>query len=141
MTQDANSPAYVYVLLDPKTHDIRYVGCSETPGLRFKGHISEARRAVRWQRECQEKGRKLAAPSAKETWIHELLEAGKFPLMAIVETTDQERRVEVEERWIAKLDDEGHSLLNIEMRHKRRRSVDIFNEALDLGRKLFDLDS
>ena len=137
MTYDPNPPAYVYVLLDPDTRDIRYVGCSEDPGMRFKVQISEARRAVRWHREIEEKGRNGVKPTLKELWIHEVLSREKLPLMAIVETTDRNNRKEVEARWIAKFDAEGHPLLNIEMKHGRKSTTDIFNEALDLGRELF----
>lgn len=130
MTYDPNPPAYVYVLLDPDTREIRYVGCSEEPAKRLKSHIQDAR--LRIQRESD-----AIRPSEKDRWMHQLTEAGKMPLLAIVETADRASRKEVEARWIARLEDEGHPLLNVEVLHRQASNAQMFQDALDLGKELF----
>lgn len=60
----------LYVLRDPDTDEVRYVGCCEKPGKRLNGHMNT--RVYR--------GQQIGA------WIDGLKSQGKRPRMVIVET-------------------------------------------------------
>jgi hypothetical protein len=73
---------HVYLLIDPETGAVRYVGKSGNPKSRYKDHIEESR---------------LKQNTAKKKWIFELLEKGSWPKLLIVSSfTDPEaaRRLE-----------------------------------------------
>lgn len=77
--------AYIYALLDPDTDEIRYIGWTKQPPIRFSGHISDAKR--RCKSHCNR-------------WVATLLECGKLPVMQIIEETDTDHFAERECYWI-----------------------------------------
>lgn len=127
-------PVYIYALLEPDTQEARYVGKSEAPVKRFKSHTSEGRMALHNHR------RAGVTVSAKNEWIGALIEDAREPLLAILEETgfDPQEWGLAEQRWIRKLTDEGHRLLNAQVVNKHRSDETRFEAAFELGRELFD---
>ncbi len=65
---------YIYVLAEPSTGDVRYVGCSSNPHQRYARHCANARRRGKRDQE------KVAA------WINDLAAMSARPYMKIVST-------------------------------------------------------
>jgi hypothetical protein len=61
---------YIYVLIDPITWEVRYVGKTKNPPKRYDHHVS---------RKCNER---YTGP--KGDWIRELLDQGVKPIMDIL---------------------------------------------------------
>jgi len=76
-------PVYIYVLKDPDTLEIRYVGKTEQ-GIkkRLSGHIFNSRYHV-------------------GEWVKSLTKKGKIPVIEIIETSTQESWAERERYWIS----------------------------------------
>jgi len=74
---------YIYVLIDPRNGDVRYVGLCAHPDGRLYGHISESRTKKK---------------SAKLEWIRELIESGHAPVMEVLECVKGKRRAMAVER-------------------------------------------
>lgn len=91
------TPWSIYLLRDPDTNAIRYVGKAEKPSRRLVKHLSEAARNSLW--------------SAR--WICTLLAVGKRPIMDVVEQGIGESWKEAECRWIKKCREEGADLTNL----------------------------
>lgn len=83
----------IYVLRDPRTGVVRYVGKADDPGVRLRGHL------------------RYPDGRAKAAWVAELAAVGMAPVMQVVEraVTDWEQR---ERRWIKRLRDRGIPLTN-----------------------------
>lgn len=60
---------YIYILLDPKNGDVRYVGKSDNPNKRLKEHIKKCRNSVTY----------------KNNWVLSLLNEGKTPLLEVID--------------------------------------------------------
>jgi hypothetical protein len=88
-------PVYIYALKDPDTEDMRYVGMSKQPKIRFKAHMHDR------------------SNNRKGAWIAELRAAGKRPILTILEETNKENWEDRERYWIAKGRESGWPLLNI----------------------------
>lgn len=73
---------YIYALEDPEAGDVRYVGRSVAPHLRYFAHLSAATNAL------------------MATWIRELRQRGLKPRMIILEKTDSCQCDDAEKRWI-----------------------------------------
>src|SRR5690348_14115498 len=80
----SNNICAIYILKDPITLEIRYVGKSKTPFKRFKEHLYRAR-----------KGNKTYV----YTWIRKILKLGNTPILEILEYTDN--WIEREIYWIS----------------------------------------
>lgn len=135
------TPTYIYALLDPDIHEVRYVGKSDTPVVRFKTHVGEVRRLIARKNTLIAEGRLSDnGYTPKETWIKELLDADKQPKLAILEETGSTPQEwgPAEQKWIYRLSQEGHRLLNAQCTTRRRSNTDLFYEALELGQDLFD---
>lgn len=89
-------PTFIYLLRDPRTNDVRYVGKTLDPSLRLSRHIQAARRGVRTHVAC---------------WILSLERAGLKPVLEIIETCGDEW-AERERYWIGHYGDSltNHSL-------------------------------
>lgn len=90
------SESCIYVLVDPVTGDVRYVGWTNNPRQRLHAHISKAR--------CNR--------TYKNHWIAKLLDEGVKPEMRIVETGVSEHK-EAERRWIKHFRQLGARLTNL----------------------------
>jgi len=87
----------VYVLVDPRTEEIRYVGVAKDTKVRLQTHIYEAKRAPgRNHRTC---------------WIDSILRLGLKPILIVVETGCGNRE-ESERVWIASFRAIGCELVN-----------------------------
>jgi hypothetical protein len=88
---------YVYVLKDPTTGDVRYVGWTADPEKRLRTHINSSR---------------LHKPKTyKACWIRSLLVRGLQPLMEVVESGFGDP-APAEMRWIAAMRAAGAKLTN-----------------------------
>lgn len=88
----------IYVLKEPDTGEVRYVGRSVDPFTRFSHHLTFDPRQPRL--------------SAKEEWVCQLRAQGKQPVLEVVATTkwSVQRRVELE--WIRRMLADGARLTN-----------------------------
>lgn len=94
-------PTFIYVLMDPDTLEVRYLGKTVKPiERRLAVHISHAKRVGH--------KRHVAA------WIRSLLDVGKKPIIQSVETVSPNGDwVAAEQRWIAELLEAGADLCNL----------------------------
>ncbi len=90
----------IYVLKDPRTQAVRYVGfTSKNPARRLRAHIEKAAR---------EGGRTL-----KHKWLASLAECGLAPDLEIAESGVGDTWAEAERRWIAHYRANGARLVNV----------------------------
>lgn len=91
-------PAYIYLLSDPRTNEVRYVGKTCDPKRRFWDHI----------------GTRFKTHSAK--WVRSLLNDGVRPTLEVIEEFDDHdsRWEEAERFWICTLRFLGVNLTNQE---------------------------
>ena len=83
----------IYVLRDPDTLEIRYVGKTKDPVVRLSCHMSAAKSGRR----------------GKDAWIRSL---GKRPIMEILEWVPEREVPESERWWVAELLSDGCKLFN-----------------------------
>jgi len=74
---------YVYALVDPVTHSVRYVGRSRKLIARYSAHMSY------W-----------AGNKAKTKWIKSLRRAGMRPALLVLERCKYSTVAEAERKWI-----------------------------------------
>lgn len=109
------SRIFIYSLNDPVTNEIRYVGKSDNPELRFSAHLSLSRHK----------------PISKvHRWIHELLLKGTKPNMGILEECSESTWEKREKRLINHYRNSGCDLLNMQDGGKK------ISEAEAVGRLL-----
>lgn len=96
---------YIYVLRDPRTDRVRYVGCSANPAARFGAHWSKAR--------CLRRG-DLEATTPLLRWLAELGNIGP-PSMEVLCEGD----TDVESAKIATYDTPENDLVNTSQRRRR----------------------
>lgn len=89
------STVTIYVLLDPFTKEVRYVGATVDLKNRYGVHIFE-------------KGRK----NPKARWISSLLKLGTKPKLRVVESVPIADGKDAEGKWIAYFRNKGCKLLN-----------------------------
>lgn len=88
----------IYVLKDPRTEHVRYVGwTTKTTKRRLTCHLSDARQAQRTHR---------------TKWIHSLLTIGLLPLIEVIQEGLGPGATEAEMQWIARYRSEGANLTN-----------------------------
>lgn len=87
---------FVYELIDPRTLQVRYIGCSSNPKARLAYHWSQP------------------ASKAMKIWISELRAIKKKPIIRIVREFDSfQEAVEFEEKYIPEMSEKlGTILLN-----------------------------
>ena len=88
---------YIYILTDPISNDVRYVGKSINPEVRARKHISEAKTGK--------------TNNHRINWIKSLLNQNLRPNMEIIDETDDEW-VLLEEYWISQFITWGFNLVN-----------------------------
>lgn len=91
-----NVTTYIYGLIDPETGEMRYVGKSDNPKVRYQYHLAD----------------KNTNPH-KTAWISGLSKRGLKPKLVIVEETNQKQWEERERYWIKHYRDAGAPLVNI----------------------------
>jgi predicted GIY-YIG superfamily endonuclease len=87
---------FVYVLRDPRSGNVRYVGQSIDPALRLRQHIRG--RGVGFDR--------------KSAWIRDVIEHGFMPVIQVVEETTAIDWPRIEGRWIERFRRRGVPLTN-----------------------------
>jgi len=93
-----NNTVCIYVLEDPITNEVRYVGHTVDADQRWKGHLSQ---------------RDHGPKSHKNIWLKELGSRGLVPRMAIIDpAVPHEVCGEVEQQWIDYFKSRGCDLLN-----------------------------
>lgn len=88
--------SHIYILVDPRTSEVRYVGKSIRPHQRLQNHMNEP------PTNCH-----------RSHWLRELRGLGLYPLLDIIETSTGEWPWQEGERyWIRRLRDAGARLVN-----------------------------
>ena len=64
---------HVYHLIDPITHEVRYVGRCANPKARLRNHCNEAARRQ---------------TTAKHRWINGLIAQGRLPVLVVIGVSD-----------------------------------------------------
>lgn len=89
----------VYVLKDPQTLEVRYVGwTNKKPERRLQGHISDAKRK---------------STSHVRRWLLSVVNKGLMPIVEVVESGIGDGYDNCERKWIKLYRDSGASLTNI----------------------------
>lgn len=88
--------ATIYVLKDPRTSEIRYVGCTRNIQQRFKAHLNKAR----------------DLSTEKRKWLTELRELGLKPILEELETIDEQLSIAKEKEYIKKFRLLNYNLVN-----------------------------
>lgn len=83
-----NKEVKIYVLKNPETNEIHYVGRSVNPNGRYRVHIYLAK-------ESKHKNK-------KDAWICSLLNKGLKPIMEIIDSVNAVDSIEKEKYWIEK---------------------------------------
>lgn len=92
---------FIYVLKDPTTDEIRYVGKTSNPKDRLSRHL---------QKSYLDGGDKNFH---KSRWIKKLLSIGERPTMSVIQECDDTNVNELEIYWIDKMKKDGHNLTNM----------------------------
>jgi predicted GIY-YIG superfamily endonuclease len=99
---DPTPPAYFYVLIEPDTQHVRYVGWTHDPQRRINQHVDFVRKTP-WRK------------TVKSEWILEMTSRGVYPEMRIVDVLTDATRIQIlahERSLIAKHRAEGCQLIN-----------------------------
>lgn len=89
-------PCWVYALVDPRTEEIRYIGCSRSVKERTRAHLNG-----------------FSGSRTVGAWKNELKKLNLQPLIFLVEMTTDSERVSAETRWIQACLTQGANLLNV----------------------------
>lgn len=87
-------PVYIYILKDPESTEVRYVGLTRVPKKRLHNHCHRA-----------------STPHFRN-WVSSLKGIGKLPVMEIVHTANERNAGELESQWILAYQILGADLLN-----------------------------
>ena len=87
---------YIYILQDPITQEVRYVGKSNNPKRRYTSHLCD----------------KPKIKYYSYYWIQSLLKKGLKPIMTIIDETDSDWQ-QLEKYWIGQFKAWGFKLTNI----------------------------
>lgn len=94
---DENEVVYIYVLIDPRTSEIRYVGKTNNPKKRLGHHCAVYRDGLYY----------------KERWIRDLRVHNLKPIMEVVDECNSINWEEREKYWIQCYRDLGYRLTNL----------------------------
>jgi hypothetical protein len=89
--------AFIYVLIDPRTGEVRYVGKSNDPIRRLQGHLQSARADKPWG-VCR--------------WIRDLAAVGLTPGVVVIDQVSADEWEPAEVEWIAHFRSAGARLTN-----------------------------
>jgi hypothetical protein len=89
---------YIYILKDPISNEIRYVGKSNNPENRLKRHLNSNSLLESW--------------TSKNKWLLNLKKKGLSPIMEVIDYTELGNINELEIKWIKHYRDLGLKLTN-----------------------------
>ena len=98
MKEPTRTSFFIYVLIDPRNDEIRYVGYTYNLKNRLWNHIGESRK----QRNIY-----------KSRWINSLLKLGFIPEIKSIDTATDADVIEKEKFWIAEMKRQGCRLTNL----------------------------
>ena len=78
---------YIYVLIDPRTEEIRYIGKTANPRQRYDAHVAP--------------GGSQRRNTRKNNWLKNLRNAKLAPKMVLIDEVDETEWQERERWWIA----------------------------------------
>lgn len=105
-----DTPFVIYALIDPVTYEPFYVGATSNLPSRFVAHVSDS---IRNTPEPDEDGYVLRSASFdKEQRIRDILAAGSYPGVVVLEKTTKRDYAACERRWTQVLDNRGFKLVN-----------------------------
>ena len=93
-----NGASAIYVLADPDTREVRYVGQSVNPRRRYNLHMTKARKGSEYP---------------VHDWIRSLIDKGKKPLMSVEIVVSQKHIDAFEMAYISVLRSDKYRLLNV----------------------------
>lgn len=114
LRKNINKPVHIYILTDPITGEVKYVGQTMSPKVRLSGHIINARNNVVNPKLCE--------------WINSLVEQGKQPVIQIIETLQWSDADDRELYWIEHHRTAGSPLMNT-LRATRSRTAQVLETA------------
>jgi hypothetical protein len=95
--KDIKVKTFIYVLKDPDTQEIRYVGKTIKPlKYRLTGHIYSCKKEK----------------NHRTNWIKSIIKKGKKPIIEMIDFCPWNKSQELESYWIIKLKNEGCNLIN-----------------------------
>jgi len=94
---------YIYILIDPRTNEIRYLGKTNNPKRRKSEHLSEYNKSRNTPQKM----------THKDKWIKQLKKVGLKPIMEIFDTVPQEEEDFWECHYISLLKSWGIELTNL----------------------------
>jgi hypothetical protein len=86
----------IYVLIDPRTNMIRYVGKANNVSQRYKAHLNRARKHQ----------------IHKKNWIEQLKKEGLKPIIEIIDKVPIDKWIFWETYWISQFKTWGFELIN-----------------------------
>lgn len=89
---------YIYVLKDPISNEIRYVGKSNNPENRLKKHLNTSSLMESW--------------TSKNKWLLNLKKQDLLPIMEVIDSTELDNINELEIKWIKYYNGLGLELTN-----------------------------
>lgn len=87
-------PWFIYILVDPSSQEVRYVGVTTDPETRYVLHLTQKTRTHKFY------------------WIQSVLRTGNKPLLFVIERVENDWQ-EAERRWIAHYRSIGCRLTNL----------------------------
>ncbi len=96
--------AAIYILVEPDTKEIRFVGRSETPAGSYALHIASARNS-------RVPNNEEISRDSLQAWIRSLENQGKFPEIYVIEETNLKTIIQRERTIISQLKKHGVHLL------------------------------
>jgi hypothetical protein len=104
---------YIYILKHPTTNEVRYVGQTNNPKLRYNSHNSPS------------------TYTHNENWIRGLKELKLKPIMEVIDECNEINVDETEIYWIAQFRAWGFSLTNLSEGGKSRKGYSPTKESID----------
>lgn len=112
---------YIYILKDPNTNEIRYVGKASDVVVRLKEHIRKSK----------------LTKTHKNNWIQSLIKLDKLPMLEIVDIVPIDNWGEHEQNWIDFFKLTGANLTNIANGGRGGNLGEIVNKKISEAKKGF----
>lgn len=125
---------WIYALRERGNDEIRYVGASVNPVVRLRSHLSNGSSAAKavsaWAKEVKKRRSEVELICLEEIPARGRRQGDRHPDV-----------IEAENRWMVRLLDEGHDLLNVRRPESHSetavRDRKLMQEAIERGREMF----